>query len=426
MRTLRRRRFVALAAGLLLAGCTPSAPTPSSTASTHDPWTDHGPITFAVEGGAGQTLQAPVKAWNTAHPNEPVTLLELPSTGGVRTPGMADRAKAGSGEYTVVLLESAATTEFAAQGWLTELPATQFATEGMDARAVASATWSGALYAYPFSQDVGLLYYRADLVGRSGGTAPTTWAELRAACTRVTATRSGLSCYAGQLGSDPDLTSNVAEAIWSAGGELVTAEGTPNVATTAAGVGLRWLADGVTSGQIPRASLGWSADEARREFAGGRLVFLRDWWSSGALLGTGATGSGVKVGTTGVPGLGSAGVPVWSGRNLGISAKAANKGTAGDFVRFLASTEQQRSLASLGLVGPVRTALLTDEELLKARPSLKTLAAALATARPLPTTTNYTDFTKALREAVVPVLEGERTATDALTGLQQRLGEIFK
>jgi len=426
LRTLHRRQVLTLAAGLLLAGCTTSTPTPSSPSSTHDPWTDRGPITFAVEGGAGASLQAPVKAWNTAHPNEPVTLLELPSTGGVRTPGLADRAKAGSGEYTVVLLESAATTEFAAKGWLTALPASQFATDGMDARAVASATWSDALYAYPFSQDAGLLYYRADLVERSGGEAPLTWTELRSTCSRVASGRSGLSCYAGQLGSDPDLTSNVAEAIWSAGGELVSAEGTPNVDTPAAAVGLRWLADGVNSGQIPPASLGWSADEARRQFDSGRLVFLRDWWSAGARLGSGATASGLKLGTTGVPGLGSAGVPVWSGRNLGISAKAANKGTAGDFVRFLASTEQQRSLASLGVAGPVRTELLTDQDLLKTRPSLKTLATALATARPLPTTENYTDFTKACRDAVVPVLEGERNAADALTGLQQRLGEILK
>ncbi len=408
----------------MLAGCTSPAPASSPTASA-EAWTDRGPITFAVEGGTGASLQQPVKEWNTAHPNEPVTLLELPSIGGVRTPAFTDRARGGSGEYTVLLLEAAATREFAAQGWLARLPSTDFPTDGLDPRAVASATWSDAVYAYPLSQDAGLLYYRADLVERAGGTAPSTWAEVRSICSRVASTRAGVSCYSGQLGRDPDLTSNVAEAIWSAGGQFVTSEGAPNVQTTAAGVGIRWLADGVASGMIPKAALGWSADEARRQFEDGHLVFLRDWWSAHHELATNDSAFGAKVSVARVPGLGPAGVAAWGGRNLAISAKAANKGTAGDFVRFLASDAQQRSLASRGVAAPVRTALLADPALLKSQPSLKSLAQALATAEPLPATEHFVDFTKDIRDVMMPVLKGERASTDGLAELQQRLGEVF-
>jgi multiple sugar transport system substrate-binding protein len=425
LRILGRRLAIALATGLVLAGCTTPSPAPSSPAAVDDGWKERGPITLAVEGGAGASMQQPVKEWNTAHPNEPVTLLELPSSGGQRTPGMAERARAGSGEYTVVSLESAATTEFAAEGWLTRLPASEFSTDGMAPPSVASATYDGGLYAYPFSQDAGLLYYRADLVERVNGKPPATWAELRTLCGRLTSQRSGLECYAGQLGSDPDLTSNVAEAIWSAGGELVTSEGTANVQTTAAGVGLRWLADGFTSGQIPKAALGWSADQARREFDSGRLVFLRDWWSARTEIVTNETQVGAKVGIIRLPGPGGAGVSAWGGRNLGISAKARNKGTAGDFVRFLTSEAQQRSLASRGVAAPVRTSVATDAALLKEVPSLKTLAEVLKTARPLPATTKFSQFTKDIREVCPPVFRGERTSTDALADLQQRFGQIF-
>jgi multiple sugar transport system substrate-binding protein len=424
MRSDRRRAAVALVLALVLGGCTP-APLPSPTPVSPDGWQEHGPITLAVDSGLSGPLRPLVDAWNTSHPAEPATLLELPSRDGQRAPDLAERAKADSGEFTVVLLEPAVAPEFAANGWLSRLPASRFPTEGLDATAVASGTYQDELYAYPLSLDVGVLYYRGDILARYGVKPPTSWGELLAACAKVLGRPSSRSCYAGQLGPNPDLTANVAEAVWSAGGELVGSDGTPAVDSAAAAVGVSRIADAVSSAQVPAAALEWPGDQGRRELVDGSLVFLRDWWSARAAIA--ASGSAAaRVGMTLVPGTIGPGVAVRSGRTLGVSAEARNKGTAADFIVYLTAAPQQRSLALASFGVPALTEVAADPGLVKALPALRTAGTAMATARPLPQTTRFTDVSRAVREVIAPVLKGDREVPDGLADLQQRLGDLFR
>jgi multiple sugar transport system substrate-binding protein len=408
---------------LALTACTAQpVPTPSATPAD-DGWQERGPITLAVASGSAEALRQPLENWNGQHPNEPVALVELASGGGQRAPLMAERAEAKSGEYTIVQLGAAETVEFAAKGWLTELPADQFPTVDLAPAAVSSASYDSALYAYPESMDAGLLYYRTDLLKQAGVKPPTTWAGLRAACARVLLREPSMSCYAGQFGREPDLTSNVAEAIWSAGGDFVSAEGTADVDTPAATSGLQSLAEASASGVIPRAALSWSARRARQAFADGGLLFLRDWWSAGVPLGIGD--SAAKVGVGLLPGPGIPGVAALGGVNLGISTHARNKATAADVVRYLVSPAVQRPAAVNGWLAPTSLQVVSDAGLNTQVPSLVTLAKAIKTARPLPTTTSFRAFSVAVQETSLPVLRGERTASDALADLQGRLDPIF-
>ena len=63
----------------------------------------------------------------------------------------------------------------------------------------------------------------------------------------------------------------------SAGGFLVAADGTPDVNSTNATLGLRWLAGGVKDSSIPPDALNWNEESARQAFLDGRILFLRDW-----------------------------------------------------------------------------------------------------------------------------------------------------
>lgn len=417
----RRGRGVALLlAAAVLAGCTtPTAPTPTATPTAALP--ERGPITLAVESGAAAALARPVAAWNGGHPGEPVTLVELPPGDGRRAPQLAEKAEAGSGEYTVMLLESAATTEFAARGWLAELPQEEFPVAGVDAAALASGTYRGTRYALPLTRDVGVLLYRADLLDRYGIDPPTTWTQLKAACARVRAAAPGLDCYAGQLGPHPDLAGNVAEAIWSAGGELVTAAGQPDVASVAAASGLGRIAADVAGGLVPEASLDWSGDRARRAFGAGELVFLRDWWSARAAI---EPTLSAQLGVALLPGEAGPGVATLGGRNLGISAHARNTGTAADFVEFLMAADQQRSLARAGFGVPALTEVAAEADLREAVPALATANTALASARPLPAVVEYRESVRAVRELCLPAIKGDREPADALADLQSRLEEL--
>ena len=70
---------VAVALALSAAGCTETPqPTPSPTPTG---WTERGPITLAIgPDGSGVWTQLTTE-WNSSHPNEQVTLRELPEDG---------------------------------------------------------------------------------------------------------------------------------------------------------------------------------------------------------------------------------------------------------------------------------------------------------------------------------------------------------
>jgi multiple sugar transport system substrate-binding protein len=318
--------------------------------------------------------------------------------------------------------------EFASNGWLTELPEAEFPTAGLLPAAVNAGTYQGKPYGYPVATDAGVLYYRSDLLAAARVKPPKTWAELSAACDKVFAQQhGGVRCYGTGLQSSESLTVNVAEAIDSAGGELVTAGGQPGLDTSKAAAGLRWLDGAVSDGTIVTASLGWDDEEAAQAFTDGGLVFLRGWsstWSSAQ-----ASGSSKVVGRVGVTQLvapyGLA-VPASGGYELSISSFARNQGTAADVIRWLASEPIQREFLATGAVAPARESLYTDAALLKQEPYLANLAVAVKAARARPVSVHYAELSVAVQEAIYPVLQGKAEVAKVLPTLQAKLVDLLK
>lgn len=418
---------LAAVAVLATTACTPAS-TPTPTPPAADQWSERGPITFAAPEGASETYTEVVDAWNVDHPNEQVTTIELPVPTSRQYSELVDRAKAKSGEFTIMALDVSWLTEFGTNEWLTELPAARFPVEDLLKQAVGASTVDGKLVAYPLSVDAGLFYYRKDLLERARLKPPTTWAELRSACAQILADQAGMNCYAGQLASGEDLTSNVAEAIASANGYLVDAAGKPLVDSSAAASGLQWLVDGVEAGIIPRAALTWRTQDSRQAFEKGQLLFLRHWWPAWHSANRTDSSSIVagKVGVAVLPGKEGPGIATVSGRSLGIATAARNKGTAADFIAYLTSDAVQRRLLERGVSAPALAGLYDDADLLSRDPSLQALDGALATGRPLPATPRFSEVSQAIDEAGAAVLQQSRTVPEALEDLQARLEELLE
>ncbi len=426
-----RRALIALAAAGALAisvGCT-AGPAPSASVTASAPnanWDELGPIVYAQGKDTSGTAKAQVAEWNKANPNEQVELRELSESTDEQRDAMVERAKNKSGEFAVMAIDVVWTTEFAANGWLQELPSDRFPTAGYLKAAVDSGTYFDKLYAMPSTSDGALLYYRKDLLDKAGLQPPTTWAELQTACDKVLPSQDGMSCYGGQFDKYEGLTSNVAEPISSAGGSILNAQGQASVNSPEALAGLSWIVDGFTSGRVPAEAKAWEEEQSRAALQGGKLLFLRNWPYMYELAGKDDRVAG-RFAVAPLPGKDGPGVSTLGGQNLGISAFARNKGTALKFVNWMQTKEQQQRRLQDASLAPVLEELY-DEPALQAKiPYLKTLGDSIRTAQPRPKAARYsTDVSRAIQEEAYAAIDGTKDPQTALGDLQLRLEAVVK
>ncbi|MDO5286621.1 MAG: ABC transporter substrate-binding protein [Actinomycetia bacterium] len=426
--TLRRVALpsVAFASVLAFAACgSPSTGSSGVTggSGTAD-WNEKGPITYVQGKDTSGNVQNTIDRWNKDHPDEKVTLQELSENADEQRQQMVNNAtsKGGSG-YTVLSVDLVWTAEFAANGYLEELPADQLPTQGYLRSAVDSGTYFNKLYAFPATSDAAMLYYRKDLLDAAGLQPPKTWDELKAACAKVKGAVAGIDCYGGQLQKYEGLTCNIAEMVNSAGGEFLTADGKPTVNTEKAVAGVTWAVEALKDGTIPQASLTWKEEESRKAFQDGKLVFHRNWAYAYA-LGAKTDGSSAVAGKFGVapiPGMSGPGVSTLGGHNMGISKFAKNKGTALAFIKWYNSPENQKLNTVATSQAPTWEALYTDPELTGKFEYLPVLQQSITTAKSRPKVVKYGDATQAIQDASYAALNGQKEPKAAMDELQTKL-----
>ena len=426
-RTTRRVLAAAATFGALLvtAACSSTAtPSASGSAAGGVNWDERGPITYAQGKDTAGVWKDVLAKWNSDHPNEQVTFVELSPEADQQRADMIKRGQAKSGEFSVMSVDLVWTSEFAANGWLQDLPADKFPTAGMLGSAVDSATYFNKLYAYPQGSDGAMLYYRSDLVK----TAPKTWAEMEATCKEVLSSQKNMSCYAGQHQKYEGLTCNIAEAVNSAGGEFITADGKPAVNSPGAVAGLQWMVDGFKSGMIPADAITWKEEEGRQAFQDGKLLFHRNWPYVYNLASKKDGSSKVvdKFAVAPLPGKDGPGVSTLGGHNIGISAFTKNKGTAGDFIKWTASPEIQKIFLEKGSLAPILENLYGDAALNKQFPYLSTLGESIKLAKARPKAVKYGDVTLAIQDATYSALQKQAEPAAAFGDLQTKLEGLLK
>jgi multiple sugar transport system substrate-binding protein len=389
-----------------------------------------GPITFVVGKDTSNFVQGQLDKWNGMHPDQKVTLIELPEDADAQRQQMIQNANAKSDAYTVLAVDNVWTAEFAANRYIVELPADQFPnTTQFLPPVIDSAKYKDKLFAIPYASDGGLLYYRTDLLQAAGIAAPPkTWNEMVADCAKIKATPQGasLNCYAGQFQKYEGLTVNAAEAINGAGGVIVGPDGKPNVNTPQAKAGLDFLANGFKQGYIAKEALTYKEEESRRAFQEGKLAFLRNWPYVYALAAKqdGSSQVAGKFAVAPLPGLDGPGVSSLGGHALAISTYAKNKKTAADFINFYTAKDTNTTQVTQASLAPVWTSIYDDPTLQKQLPYLTTLKASILSAQPRPKVVRYGDATLAIQDAAYAALQGTMTTDQALAQLQTKLEQL--
>lgn len=415
---------------LLASACGGDDGSSGDSGSTGGALEGRGPITFATGKDTSGNLKNQVAAWNSQHPDEKVEIRELPESADQQRAQMISNAQNKSDAFTVLNLDVVWTAEFAANRWVSELPADQFPDlSKLLPSTVETAKYRDKLYGIPVTSDGGLLYYRKDLLDKAGVQAPKTWAEMKDACAKIKALPEGktIGCYAGQFEKYEGLTVNFSEAVNGAGGVVVGDDGKPNVDTPEALEGLNFLVDGFKSGEIPKAAITYTEEPGRRAFQEGNLVFLRNWPSVYALANKtdGSSKIAGKFGVAPLPGLKGPGVSTLGGHNYAISEFAKNKATAADFMKFMYSEERQKANIEKTSQAPTWASLYDDPALNKQFPYLAPLKASIETAKSRPKVVKYGDVTTAIQEAAYGALTGTTPPKDALAALQTKLNTLI-
>ena len=415
----------ALAAALLTAGCA-AIGAPSQAAVTS--LSGIGPITFATGKVDTGYLPGLLAEWNAAHPGQRVTLIQLPDDADDQHAQMVANLQTGSNTYDVLNLDVIWTAEFASNGWIVPISPRLFPLSDFLPPAVATARYQGRLYAIPFTSNAGLLYYRKDILAEAGRKPPKTWAQL-ASLARTVAPRYGLAGYAGQFLAYEGLTVNFAEAVQSAGGSILSPDGTRvTLDSPQARAGLSFLVGGVRAGWIPRAALSYDEEASRKAFEAGRLLFLRNWpyvYGLASNPGPGNTVAG-KFGVTALPGLDGPGSSSLGGANLAISAFSRHQLTALAFIRFLTSMAVQRQILISASLPPVWTRLYDDRTLIARFPYLPVLKKAILDARPRPEIASYNQLSLAVSSTVHQALMQKDSVNATISELSGELNQIVR
>jgi multiple sugar transport system substrate-binding protein len=371
-----------------------------------------GPIVFATSRNmAGGNLQLLLDRWNATHPKEKVKTFVLPISADEQRVAVTHLLQTHDQNVDVINADVVWISEFAAREWLEPLEESRFANAEILAGPADTARYGGHLYGAPYTTDVGMLFYRTDLVAHP----PTNWSELRYLCETV-ATIAAIPCYAGQFAEYEGLTVNVFELI----GPRRTDDLAATFQSSQAKAAIGFLVDGFHYGWIPKEAILFREEDGRHQFEAGELLFLRDWsyvYSRANNRADPETKVAGKFDIAPIPGPRGPTPSILGGSDLILSRYSRHKATAKDWMAFMQSEDTQRAVLTVLSQMPVRAAIYTDPALEQRMPYLPTIKRLIGNAITRPKVRYYNSLTVSIGREVTAALDGEKGVDEALANL---------
>src|SRR5262245_18323929 len=270
-------------------------------AAAHRPWVAIVPVIAALSAGCGvgldphvlmfagsavgaeaDAIRGQLDRFHAMHPSIRVELRATPDAADQRHQLYVQWLNAHAPDPDVLQLDVVWTAEFAAAGWI--LPLDRFRPDTADffPATVRANRWKGTLYALPWFVDVGMLYYRTDLMAAP----PRTFHDLtRLAAEGKPHTAAPHYGFLWQGARYEGLVCVFLEHLGGFGGRIMDDEGRIVVDSEAGVRALTYLRDAIhEAGVSPEAVLTWQEEQTRFGFQNGQAVFLRNWPYASALM----------------------------------------------------------------------------------------------------------------------------------------------
>ncbi|MGH3145688.1 MAG: ABC transporter substrate-binding protein, partial [Rubrobacter sp.] len=352
------------------------------------------------------TLPKLIEQFNKQSKEFKIKYREMPADTGQYFDKLRTQFQAGGGDIDIIVGDVIWPAQFAANGWVADLTDRFTDNDEFLPGPMQAATYEGKIYAVPWYTDAGLLYYRQDLLEKSGySEPPATWDELQEMALKVTQDEGIKNGFVFQGAEYEGGVCNGLEYIRTHGGDVLDPDDPSKViiGSPESAAGLATWRGLVESGASPQAVLQYQEDESHATFLNDEAVFIRNWPYMYALAGSEDFPelSPEQVGIAPIP-VDQEGNPSFStlgGWNFLINAASDKQDQAWEFIRFMTAPEQLITNATQGSKLPTRQNLYEEAEVTDNVPVARLgKEAIIANSTPRPVSPFYSDVSLELAQ----------------------------
>jgi multiple sugar transport system substrate-binding protein len=333
--------------------------------------------------------------------------------------------RARSGSIDVFPMDIIWPAEFGANGWTVPLDDKWPSSDRANylPGPLQGCTYNGKLWAAPQYTDVGLIYYRTDVIS----TPPTTWDELTSMAKAAAPSKTKFG-YLWQGSQYEGLVCDFVEVLYGYGGSVLdpnnpksvtvnSPQGVQTLTLMASWVGTISPA-AVTTYQEPQALAAWQDGDA---------AFMRNW-PYAISLSNDPTASKIpnkfNEHTMLYGGSNTVGHSCIGGWQFGINAFSKNPDASWKFVQYMIGPDAQKTIAlQLSYLSTLKS-VYTDSDVLAKVPFFGKVQPIVQTALPRPVSPFYPDISQSIQLRVHQALTKQTSPTAALSQLQSDLQAI--
>nr|WP_250889282.1 ABC transporter substrate-binding protein [Planktothrix agardhii] len=357
-----------------------------------------------------------INSFHQTHPKIRLEVVKAPNNSNLVEDLYTSAYLLGDSPYDLVYMDVVWVQKFAAAGWLEDL------TKKVDPQKltdyiqgdVQGGKYQNKLYRMPFRTDVGMLYYRTDLLEKAGLKPPKTFQDLLTTSQTLQNQNLAQWGYVWQGKQYEGLAAMFTEILQGYGGFWVNPE------TQAIGLdapesieAVNFLRQTIKQGISPPGVTTYAEEETRRLFESGNTVFLRNWPYVYALAANSPIAGkyGIQP-MVHLPGKQSG--ACLGGWGFGISKSSKHQREAWQVIEYFNQPDIQRQyFLETGYV-PSRKSLFTDDTLVTKYNYLPALLQGAENAVLRPPIPQYAQVSDILQRYLSAALTGSKTPEAAM------------
>ena len=280
------------------------------------------------------------------------------------------------------------------------------------------------LYRWPLVADVGVLYWRTDLMDAP----PSTPDQLRSVALNLVQSSRVANGFVWQGRQYEGLSCDFVEVLHGFGGAWMSEDqASTTLDTPAAKKAAAWLDSLIRDGASPRAVTNYAETESLQAFKAGDAAMMRNWPYAWAELQKPDSAVRGKVGITLMPAeQGEKPAATLGSWGISLLRESPHPEETVEAIRFLTSEASQRQRFLGYGYTPTAEALFTDPELLAVSSALPDVRRALNHAVPRPPTPIYAQLSDVLQRQLNSLFTSGGSATETMEDAQIRSETLIR